>query len=81
MSAQLSPLPEPTNRQRIHLPAISIRKVDKNRWLAALPNGHQVSAILPKKNPEFAKEILPGRKITLDSSPYDLSRGNIIGCS
>jgi translation initiation factor IF-1 len=43
-----------------------------------LPNGHRVLAhISGKMRMNFIK-ILPGDKVTLEMSPYDLSKGRIV---
>ncbi len=43
----------------------------------ALPNGHLVLAhICEKTQPQFIR-ILPGDKVMLEVSPYDLSKGRI----
>ena len=43
-----------------------------------LPNGHKILAhISGKMRMNFIK-ILPGDKVTMEMSPYDLSKGRII---
>ncbi len=43
-----------------------------------LDNGHQVLAHISGKMRMHFIKILPGDKVTLELSPYDLSRGRII---
>lgn len=43
-----------------------------------LENGHQVLAHISGKMRMHFIKILPGDKVTLELSPYDLSRGRII---
>ena len=43
-----------------------------------LPNGHQVVAHISGKLRLNYIRILPGDKVTVELSPYDLSRGRII---
>ena len=43
-----------------------------------LPNGHRVLAHVSGKMRMNFIRILPGDKVTLELSPYDLSRGRII---
>ncbi|MBN2414212.1 translation initiation factor IF-1 [bacterium] len=43
-----------------------------------LENGHQVLAHVSGKMRMHFIKILPGDKVTLELSPYDLSRGRII---
>jgi translation initiation factor IF-1 len=41
-------------------------------------NGHEVLAHLAGKMRRFYIKVLPGDKVTVEISPYDLSRGRII---
>ncbi len=43
-----------------------------------LPNGHKVLAHISGKMRMHFIRILPGDKVTVELSPYDLSRGRII---
>ncbi|MFQ5861803.1 MAG: translation initiation factor IF-1 [Candidatus Brocadiales bacterium] len=43
-----------------------------------LPNGHQVLAHVSGKMRMHFIRILPGDKVTIEMSPYDLDRGRII---
>ena len=43
-----------------------------------LPNGHEVLAHISGKMRLNFIRILPGDKITLEMSPYDLTKGRII---
>lgn len=43
-----------------------------------LENGHVVLAHISGKMRKFYIRILPGDKVTVELSPYDLSRGRII---
>ncbi|HEX4561398.1 MAG TPA: translation initiation factor IF-1 [Gemmatimonadales bacterium] len=42
-----------------------------------LPNGHDVLATLAGKMRRFRIRVLAGDRVTLDLSPYDLTRGRI----
>ena len=44
----------------------------------ALPNGHEVLAHISGKMRMHFIKILPGDKVTVELSPYDLSRGRIV---
>lgn len=74
-------LPEPTYVGRIELEALAIEPGRTRPLRARLANGHTLLAIPGKKSATPAKEILPGRKLLLSCSPYDLSRGRIIRVS
>ena len=43
-----------------------------------LPNGHKVLAHVSGKMRMYFIKILPGDKVTVELSPYDLSRGRIV---
>ena len=43
----------------------------------ALPNGHEVLAHISGKMRKHFIRILPGDKVLVELSPYDLSRGRI----
>lgn len=43
-----------------------------------LPNGHQVIAHVSGKMRMHFIRILPGDKVTIEMSPYDLDRGRIV---
>lgn len=42
-----------------------------------LANGHEVLATISGKMRKFYIRILPGDRVTVEISPYDLSRGRI----
>ena len=43
-----------------------------------LPNGHRVLAHISGKMRMHFIRILPGDRVTMELSPYDLSRGRIV---
>jgi translation initiation factor IF-1 len=43
-----------------------------------LPNGHKILAHISGKMRMHFIKILPGDKVTVELSPYDLSRGRIV---
>jgi len=43
-----------------------------------LPNGHKVLAHISGKMRMHYIKILPGDKVTVELSPYDLSKGRIV---
>ena len=44
----------------------------------ALPNGHEVLAHISGKMRKHFIRILPGDKVLVELSPYDLTRGRIV---
>jgi translation initiation factor IF-1 len=47
------------------------------RFAVELPNGHRVLAHVSGKIRKHFIRILPGDKVTVELSPYDLTRGRI----
>ena len=61
----------------IELEGTVVEKLPNAMFKVELENGHQVLAhISGKLRTNFIK-ILPGDKVTLELSPYDLSKGRI----
>jgi translation initiation factor IF-1 len=48
------------------------------RFLVILENGHEVLAHVSGKMRMHFIKILPGDKVQLEMSPYDLSKGRIV---
>ena len=62
----------------IEIEGVVVEKLPNAMFKVALENGHVVLAhISGKLRMNFIK-ILPGDKVTLEMSPYDLSKGRII---
>ena len=47
------------------------------RFLVTLENGHEITAYLSGKMRKHRIRILAGDKVTLEMSPYDLTKGRI----
>ena len=61
----------------IEIEGTVVEKLPNAMFKVALENGHQVLAhISGKLRTNFIK-ILPGDKVTLELSPYDLTKGRI----
>ena len=62
----------------IEIEGVVVEKLPNAMFKVELENGHQVLAhISGKLRMNFIK-ILPGDKVTLEMSPYDLSKGRIV---
>ena len=62
----------------IEIEGVVVEKLPNAMFKVELENGHSVLAhISGKLRMNFIK-ILPGEKVTLEMSPYDLSKGRII---
>ncbi|MBA2479895.1 MAG: translation initiation factor IF-1 [Planctomycetes bacterium] len=48
------------------------------RFVVLLPNGHEILAHISGKIRMHYIRILPGDTVTIEMSPYDLTRGRIV---
>ena len=65
-------------RDAIRLEAKVIDALPNAMFKVELENGHQVLAHVSGKMRMHFIRILPGDKVTVEMSPYDLSRGRIV---
>ncbi len=54
-----------------------LEKLPNAMFKVKLDNGHEVLCTISGKMRKFYIRILPGDKVTVEISPYDLSRGRI----
>ena len=62
----------------ITVEAIVTESLPNARFRAKLENGHKILAHVSGKMRMHYIRILPGDKITVEISPYDLSKGRIV---
>jgi len=62
----------------IEVEGIVIEPLPNAMFRVELPNGHRVLAHISGKMRMHYIKILPGDRVTVELSPYDLSRGRII---
>jgi len=63
----------------IEMPATVVGDVSRNRIRVELENGQRcVAGLSGKVRLDFTR-VLPGKKVLVEFSPYDLSRARIIG--
>jgi translation initiation factor IF-1 len=62
----------------IEIEGIVTEKLPNAMFQVKLENGHQVLAHISGKLRMNYIKILPGDKVTMELSPYDLSKGRII---
>ena len=55
-----------------------LEKLPNAMFQVQLENGHQVLAHISGKLRMYFIRILPGDKVTIEMSPYDLTKGRII---
>ena len=61
----------------IEIEGIVIEKLPNAMFKVQLENGHEVLAVISGKLRMNYIKILPGDKVTLELSPYDLTKGRI----
>ena len=62
----------------IELEGVVVEKLPNAMFKVELENGHQILAHISGKLRQNYIRILPGDKVTIEMSPYDLSKGRII---
>ena len=62
---------------KIQVEGTVVEALPGTQFKVRLDNGHEVLAHISGKMRMHFIKILPGDKVTLDLSPYDLSRGRI----
>ena len=65
----------------IEIEGTVVEKLPNAMFQVELPNGHMILAHISGKLRMNFIRILPGDKVTLEMSPYDLTRGRIISRS
>jgi translation initiation factor IF-1 len=61
----------------IQMPGTVEEALPNAMFKVELDNGHQVLAHISGKMRRFRIRVLPGDKVTVELSPYDLTRGRI----
>ena len=61
----------------IEIEGVVVEKLPNAMFKVKLENGHEVLAHISGKLRQNYIKILPGDRVTLELSPYDLSRGRI----
>ena len=62
----------------IEIEGVVVEKLPNAMFKVELENGHVVLAHISGKLRMYFIKILPGDKVTLEMSPYDLSKGRIV---
>jgi translation initiation factor IF-1 len=65
-------------QEGIQVEGTVIENLPNATFRVELPNGHRILAHISGKMRMHFIKILPGDKVTLELSPYDLTRGRII---
>ena len=61
----------------IEIEGVVVEKLPNAMFKVELENGHQVLAHISGKLKKNFIRILPGDKVTMEMSPYDLTKGRI----
>ncbi|MBP3435705.1 MAG: translation initiation factor IF-1 [Clostridia bacterium] len=61
----------------IELEGVVVEALPNAQFQVELPNGHQILAHISGKLRMYFIRILPGDKVTVEMSPYDLTKGRI----
>lgn len=61
----------------IEIEGVVVDSLPNAQFKVELPNGHQILAHISGKLRMNFIRILPGDKVTVEMSPYDLSKGRI----
>jgi translation initiation factor IF-1 len=64
-------------RSEIEVKGVVEEALPNARFIVRLENGHQIHATISGKLRMNYIRILPGDKVTLELSPYDLTKGRI----
>ena len=65
-------------KETIEVEGVVVEPLPNAMFRVELPNGHKVLAHISGKMRMHFIKILPGDKVTVELSPYDLTRGRII---
>ena len=66
-----------TKEALIEMQGVVTHELPDTRFRVTLENGHEVMAHMSGKMKRHRIRILPGDKVTLELTPYDLSKGRI----
>ena len=67
-----------SNKEVIELTGVVVETLPGTQFKVELENGHQLIAHISGKMRMNYIKILPGDKVKLEMSPYDLSKGRIV---
>jgi translation initiation factor IF-1 len=62
---------------KIHVEGTVVEALPGTQFRVRLDNGHEVLAYLSGKMRKYYIRILPGDRVKVELSPYDLTRGRI----
>jgi translation initiation factor IF-1 len=67
-----------TKEEKIEFEGEVLEALSNGKYRVALDNGHETLGYLAGKMRRFRIRIMPGDRIKIELSPYDLNRGRIV---
>jgi len=67
-----------TKKEVIEAFGVVVETLPSAKFRVKLENGHEILAHLSGKMQMYSIKILPGDKVTVELTPYDLTKGRII---
>jgi translation initiation factor IF-1 len=64
--------------EKIELDGKVLEALPNTQFLVELENGHKINSHVSGKIRMYYIRILPGDRVTVELSPYDLTRGRIV---
>jgi|TARA_B100001059_G_scaffold236139_1_gene285055 translation initiation factor IF-1 len=64
--------------EKITLEAVVKEALPDTRFMVELENGQEILAYISGRMRKFYIRILPGDKVKVELSPYDMSKGRIV---
>jgi translation initiation factor IF-1 len=64
--------------EKITLEAVVKEALPDTRFMVELENGQQILAYISGRMRKFYIRILPGDKVKVELSPYDMTKGRIV---
>ncbi len=68
---------KPSKKDKIEVEGIVVEPLPNAMFRVELENKHRILAHISGRMRKFFIKILPGDKVTIELSPYDLTRGRI----
>ena len=62
----------------LQIEGVVVKALPNTTFLVELDNGHEIRAYLSGKMRKYYIRILPGDRVTVELSPYDLEKGRIV---
>jgi translation initiation factor IF-1 len=64
--------------ENLQIEGVVLKALPNTTFLVELDNGHKLLAHLSGKMRKYYIRILPGDRVTVELSPYDIEKGRIV---